>query len=433
MSGFKPYPEYKDSGVEWLGEVPANWDVLPLKYLAMICNGRDYKDVEQLDGPYPVLGSGGEFARASHYLYEGQSVLLGRKGTVDKPLFVQGRFWTVDTMFYTAVFGSTDPRFLFYCSLPIPFQYYSTNTALPSMTQEALGNHVLAAPDRVEQSLIARFLDHETAKIDALIAEQQRLIELLQEKRQAVISHDVTKGLNPDAPMKDSGVEWIGEVPEHWEVVRFKWRTKTASGGTPPAEPEGKYYGGEIPWLRSLDLNDDLITEHAITVTEDAIKETSCRIVPKDSVLVAMYGGDGTIGKNGLLTFDSAINQALCAFLPSDHISPSYLHKYIQYYRPYWMYGAESARKDPNIGQDRIGSHYLVIPPKFEQADLVRHIEQQEQKYDSLLSGSSQSIEILQERRSALISAAVTGKIDVRDWQPPERDSVELTADTEAA
>jgi len=288
-------------------------------------------------------------------------------------------------------------------------------------------------PPISEQSQIARFLDHETAKIDALIAEQQRLIELLQEKRQAVISHAVTKGLNPNAPMKDSGVEWIGEVPEHWEVVRFKWRTKTASGGTPPAEPEGKYYGGEIPWLRSLDLNDDLITEHAITVTEDAIKETSCRIVPKDSVLVAMYGGDGTIGKNGLLTFDSAINQALCAFLPSDHISPSYLHKYIQYYRPYWMYGAESARKDPNIGQDRIGSHYLVIPPKFEQADLVRHIEQQEQKYDSLLSGSSQSIEILQERRSALISAAVTGKIDVRDWQPPERDSVELTADTEAA
>jgi type I restriction enzyme S subunit len=213
-----------------------------------------------------------------------------------------------------------------------------------------LKNINVALPPTSEQIQIARFLDHETARIDALIAEQQRLIELLKEKRQAVISHAVTKGLDPTAPMKDSGVEWLGEVPAHWEVGKFKWFLRTASGGTPPSSDRNTYYDGNIPWLRSLDLNDDLVIDFEVSVTQKAIDETSCKMVPENSVLIAMYGGDGTIGKNGLLMFDSAINQALCAFLPSPDFEPKYLHRYIQFYRPHWMINAESSRKDPNIG-----------------------------------------------------------------------------------
>ncbi|MCE0734102.1 restriction endonuclease subunit S [Halomonas sp. G15] len=219
---FPRYPEYKDSGVEWLGEVPRHWDLPRLKHLARIRNGRDYKEVEVETGGYPVIGSGGEFSRANNYLYEGESVLLGRKGTIDKPLYINGPFWTVDTMFYTELSSRVNGRFLFYYATCFRFDQYSTNTALPSMAQEDLANIQLAAPEPDEQAYIAVFLDHETARIDALVEEQQRLIELLKEKRQAVISHAVTKGLDPDVPMKDSGVEWLGEVPAHWEIKRVK-------------------------------------------------------------------------------------------------------------------------------------------------------------------------------------------------------------------
>jgi len=207
--------------------------------------------------------------------------------------------------------------------------------------------------------------------------------------------------------------------PEHWEVSKIKWKLKTTSGGTPSTSRYEEYYEGEIPWIRTTDLNNSLLFETEIYVTQKAVTDTSCRVVPKSSVLIAMYGGDGTIGKHSLLMFDSAINQAVCALLPSNELRPKFLHDYIEFYRPFWMIGAESSRKDPNIGQDRIGDHFCLVPPISEQVEIENAISDLKRKYDSLQRESVKNIRILQERRSALISAAVTGKIDVRDWQPP--------------
>jgi len=189
--GLNPNAPMKDSGVEWLGEVPEHWDVVQFKKFVDIQNGSDHKQVEQVEG-YPVLGSGGVFAYASKFLYDGESVLLGRKGTIDKPLHIIGRFWTVDTMYWTRISLDVSGRFTFYSALNIPFDFYSTNTALPSMTKGALSSHRVTYPPLAEQTQIASFLDRETAKIDTLKAEQQRLIELLQERRSALISAAVT-------------------------------------------------------------------------------------------------------------------------------------------------------------------------------------------------------------------------------------------------
>ena len=218
---FKRYPAYKDSGVEWLGQVPEHWEIVQFKQFVDIQNGSDHKHVEQADG-YPVLGSGGVFTCASDFLYDGESVLLGRKGTIDKPLHITGRFWTVDTMYWTKINPAASGRFTYYSALTIPFDYYSTNTALPSMTKGALSSHSVARPPLPEQTQIAAFLDRETAKIDGLVAEQRRLMALLKEKRQTVISHAVTRGLDPDVPMKPSGIEWLGDVPAHWDVKPVK-------------------------------------------------------------------------------------------------------------------------------------------------------------------------------------------------------------------
>lgn len=218
----KKYDEYKDSGVEWIGEVPRHWEVVPLKRVISINNGSDYKHVQVEDGGYPVIGSGGQFAYASKYMYDGEVVLLGRKGTIDKPLYFKGKFWTVDTMFYGIPKKNANCKYLYYQAKNIPFERYATATALPSMTQTDLNNNSICLPPLSEQHSISTYLAKKCGEIDKVISVQQKRIALLQELKQSVITHAVTKGLDPNVEMKDSGVEWIGEVPKHWEVVPLK-------------------------------------------------------------------------------------------------------------------------------------------------------------------------------------------------------------------
>lgn len=153
---------------EVLPHAPEGWEVLQLKRLIAIQNGADHKLIEQEEG-FPVIGSGGIFAYASKFIYDGESVLLGRKGTIDKPLYVSGKFWTVDTMYWSKIRPGVQGKFVYYVALTIPFSYYSPNTALPSMTKGALDSHTVVCPPLPEQHTIAAFLDRETGKIDQMI------------------------------------------------------------------------------------------------------------------------------------------------------------------------------------------------------------------------------------------------------------------------
>ncbi len=448
---FPGYSAYKNSEVEWIGVVPHHWSMSRIKFDTTVkarvgWHGLKSDEFTE-EGPYLVTGSDfrgktidwvscyhcteDRYTQDPYIQLSDGDLLITKDGTIGKLMVVtnlpgpatlnSGVFVVRPKHDYVST------EFFYWLLQSAVFHDFiavrQTGSTINHLYQETFENLPYALPAAMEQTQIASFLDHETAKIDALIEQQQRLIELLKEKRQAVISHAVTKGLDPAVPMKDSGVEWIGEVPAHWKVTKFKWQLRTASGGTPPSVDRAAYYDGTIPWLRSLDLTDDLVTEFEVSVTSRAIAETSCKIVPKDSVLIAMYGGDGTIGKNGLLTFDSAINQAICAFLPSKTCSAEYLHRYVQFYRPYWMIGAESSRKDPNIGQDRIGDHFFVIPPLREQVDIVSFTIVELLKFSRLISEAELGVKLYYERRSALISAAVTGKIDVRYWKPPASES----------
>lgn len=191
--GLNPDFKMKDSGVAWLGLVPENWAVLQFRYMVSIQNGSDYKHIESEDGLYPVIGSGGEFKRATDYIYDGISVLLGRKGSIDKPLYIEGKFWVVDTMFYTIIKDIVIPKYVFNCAKIIPFDLLSTSTALPSMTQNDLKAVYFALPNSLkEQESITNYIDEQTSKIDVLTSEVQRAIDLLQERRTSLISAAVT-------------------------------------------------------------------------------------------------------------------------------------------------------------------------------------------------------------------------------------------------
>lgn len=195
--GLNPKAPMKNSGVEWIGEIPEHWEVKKLKYIGKIKNGMDYKHVEAESG-YPVIGSGGQFTFASKYIYDGEAVLLGRKGTIDKPLYINDKFWTVDTMFYCICKRLYSTKFIYYCAITIPFHYYSTATALPSMTQSDLNNHKFAMPSLSEQIEIIDYLETTIAKFDKVSQKYQTQIDRLKEYKNILINQAVTGKIKID-------------------------------------------------------------------------------------------------------------------------------------------------------------------------------------------------------------------------------------------
>ena len=457
MSKYQAYPEYKDSGIEWLGDIPEHWVVAELKRYSRVQGGYAFSSDSFVDSGIPVIRIGdikqdGTISLEScKYIQDEVStqykdfevrsgdLLMAMTGaTIGKAGWFKGS----QRALLNQRVGSfkcnksfLNYKFFWYVLNSLGYQEYIKITAFggaqPNISDTGMVSYQSAIPDLIEQEKIASFLNHETAKIDTLIDKQQQLIQLLKEKRQAVISHAVTKGLNPSAPMRDSGVEWLGKVPEHWSFPKVKWFFKTESGGTPNTSRYEEYYqDGDIPWIRSTDLNNNELFETPIAITSKAIRESACTVIPTNSVLIAMYGGAGTIGKHTLLKFESAINQAVCAILPTNKINPDFLHLYVEFYRPYWMVGAEGARKDPNINQETIRELVVSSPPYDEQVEIVKVIQQKIAVIDQTVSKCEKNIQLMQERRVALISAAVTGKIDVRHHasHPAGNDTSEVSA-----
>ncbi len=190
--GLTPGVPMKESGIPWIGQIPQHWEVKKLKRLATICNGQDYKHIFSESGTYPVYGSGGIFSHATEYLYTKTSVLLGRKGTVDKPLYVDTPFWTVDTMYYTKILDDVSPRLFYYLCMTIPFGYYQYGSAVPSMTQRDLNNNTLPVPPLAEQEAIAAYLDRKCGLIDQAIEKKASQVEKLAAYQKALIFEAVT-------------------------------------------------------------------------------------------------------------------------------------------------------------------------------------------------------------------------------------------------
>jgi type I restriction enzyme, S subunit len=395
--------------------VPGHWEVVQFKQFVDIQNGSDHKHVEQAEG-YPVLGSGGVFTYASEFLYDGESVLLGRKDTIDKPLHITGRFWTVDTMYWTKINPGVSGRFTYYSALTIPFDFYSTNTALPSMTKGALSGHRVAFPPLPEQTQIAAFLDRETAKIDALVAEQRRLMALLKEKRQAVISHAVTRGLNPDAPLKPSGIEWLGDVPEHWDVKKIKFVTANVKAGPFGSALTKDVYvsaGYRVYGQEQVIPNDFTLGDYFITPAK--YDELSQYSVSPGDILISCVG---TFGKIAIVPDNiepGIINPRLIRLRCSHDVMAEYLVEVMRSnvtFEQFSSFTRGGTMDVINIGT--LNEVYFALPPLAVQPELLSFIRREIAKFDTLTTEAQRAIDLLQERRTALISSAVTGQIDVR-------------------
>lgn len=403
----KQYDSYKDSGVEWIGKVPSHWEILPFKRAITINNGCDYKHVQVEEDGYPVIGSGGQFAWASQYMYDGEVVLLGRKGTIDKPLYYKGKFWTVDTMFYGIPKKNANCKYLLYQAKNIPFERYATATALPSMTQTDLNNNAICMPPLKEQAAIANYLDKKCSEIDNVISAQQKRIALLQELKQSVITHAVTKGLDPNVEMKDSGVEWIGNVPKHWEVAPIKRYVNIFTGNTPSTQEERYYNSEDINWFTPGDFYKNSLKESNKKISEISRKENACRIFPPKSVY--MVGIGGTIGKIATCEEEASANQQINIIVPNTNTDYKYLAYCMRCQKEEIILSANVVTL-PIINQDKTGYLSMPHPQKGEQYSIVDYLDKKCASIDSSISKAQHQVDLLQEYKQSLITEVVTGK-----------------------
>ena len=424
-SNFPAYPEYKDSGVEWLGEVPAHWEVVKLKRLCHMQSGEfiSPSDIED-EGTYPVYGGNGPRGFTSSYTHCGLYPVVGRQGALCGNVnYASGQFWASEHAVVVDPEAMVSSIWLGELLRAMDLNQYSVTAAQPGLAVDKIKNLYTPRPPLDEQEFIAAFLDHETARIDALVEEQQRLIALLKEKRQAVISHAVTKGLDPDVPMKDSGVEWLGEVPAHWLVGPLRWYA-TIQGGI----AKGKSYDAdtptvELPYLRVANVQDGYVDLSIVKTVTLAASEVERYRLQSGDVLMNEGGDNDKLGRgtvwHGEIS-DCLHQNHVFAIRPNPHLQPHWLSMFTasNSARSYFYLYSKQSTNLASVSSSNVMSCTLPLPPVEEQRQILDFLGQEIARIANLVGESEKAISLLQERRSALISAAVTGKIDVRGWKP---------------
>ena len=440
---FRRYPKYKDSGVEGLGEIPADWDISRLGFESWVRARLGWKGLkadEYVDEGFAFLSTPNIKGReidfeGVNYINEERyeespeiklrvgDVLLAKDGsTLGTVNVVRSlpRPATVNSSLAVITPGQrVDSVFLYYLFQSVymvdAIQRMKGGMGVPHLFQEDLNKFFLALPPYTEQSEVAHFLDREVTKIDSLVAAQQRLIALLKEKRQAVISHAVTKGLNPDAPMKPSGVEWLGEIPGHWQVKPVRAVAAVVRGASPRPAGDPRYFDGDaVPWVTVAEITKDesayLYTTETSLTFEGADQS---RLFPTGTVIYSNSGA--TLGVPKILRIEACANDGVVGFLELDHdVIPEFLYHFLASITDQIREKVKQGSGQPNLNTEIVKAIRFGHPPIDEQIAIVEYVCRTVGVFDALIAEAERAITLLDERRTALISAAVTGKIDVR-------------------
>lgn len=415
---FKPYESCRDSGVDGLGVIPSHWTTCHLKRVARLTYGEALPSERRDDlGEVEVFGSNGPVGRHNEANTGAPVIFVGRKGSNGALNWSDHAGFGIDTVYFIdARSSAAHLRWLYWALHTLRLDSLSQDTGVPGLARELAHATSMAVPSTAEQLAIAAFLDRETAKIDGLVEEQRRLIELLKEKRQAVISHTVTRGLCPNATMKHSGVEWLGEVPAHWSVKPLAKLCRPDTTITYGIIQAGPDIEGGIPYIRTSDMSGESLPLAGYLRTSAQIDAAYSRSkVQAGDLVIAIRA---TIGKPLVVPprLDGAnLTQGTARFSPG----PECLGEYVRYCLV--TRGAEGEFERLGKGAtfkeitlEMLRKFRIPCPPVAEQDAIVRAVARATQRVDDLVRSVARSIELLQERRSALISAAVTGKIDVR-------------------
>lgn len=428
MTKFQRYDSYKNSGVEWLREIPSHWEILKTKYvhknikflntnricdnvLSLTLRGVVNNNIDNPEGLVPKDYAAYQIFEKDDLVFkliDLENISTSRVGIVHEKGIMSSAYIRLKI-------GKTSiPKFAYYYYyfLYINNVYNNIGCGVRStLNPTDLLNIKFPLPPKDEQEKIASYLDEKIAKIDASISGKEKFIELLKEQKQIIINDAVTKGLNKNAKFKNSGVEWLGEIPSHWKNIKTTHIFNRIGSGTTPTSTNTKYYDGEINWLQTGDLADDIIYKTSKRITHKALKDFSTlKIYPKNSLVIAMYGA--TIGKVGILDIETTTNQACCVLSDTKQI--------LEKYAFYWFLASKNniislgyGGGQPNISQDLIKSLRITLPPKSEQEKIVEYIETKTAKIDKLVNLEQEYIKSLKEYKASLIDSIVTGKVRI--------------------
>lgn len=429
----KKYGEYKDSGFDWIGKIPAQWDNLRLRFVCELRNGytpsKDNSDYWE-DGTIPwyrmedIRDTGRKLQEAKQYiteeavkgggLFDAGSFILATTATIGEHALLivdslaNQQFTNLKIRKSLSNILSRD-YFFYYLFVIDDYCKATTKTStFPAVSMELLKNCHIVFPSFCEQTAIAAYLDTHCAKIDNLISIQQKRIALLQELKQSVITHAVTKGLNPNIEMKQSGVEWIGDVPKHWEVTKLKFKYHFQTGATPNTGKK-ENFEGELKWANISDLNGSVVYDTTKHINKKAASKCSMNISPKGSLMYSFKLSVGTVAFCGE---DMYTNEAIASFIPQKNDL-----KYLFYCAPIFI--IHNANRNiynaPLLNQELIKNALICLPSLTEQAAIASYLDRKCATIDTSISNAQHQIELLQEYKQSLITEVVTGKRKVTD------------------
>ena len=416
---FPRYPKYKDSGVEWLGQVPEHWASSRLRYICRCLDGQriPLNATQRADkqGSVPYWGANSIVDYVDEALFDEDLVLLGEDGapffepTRPVAFFSRGKVWPNNHVHVLRPVEAGTGRFLTHVLNATDYSRFIDGSTRDKLTQSAMNGIPVPWPPTEERSRIVQFLECETEKIDELVAEQQRLMGLLKEKRQAVISHAVTKGLNPHAPMKPSAIEWLGDIPAHWGICQsrrmFAVRSEPALESDQMLTASQKY---------GVLFQSDFVQLEGRRVVEVIMGKESLKHVEPDDFIISMRSFQGGIE---WCTLRGSTSFHYVMLRPIKNVHPPFFAHllksttYIQALRT----TTDLIRDGQELRYSNFTQVSLPVVPMQEQAEIAAFLDREVAKLDALTSAAQAAIDLLQERRTALISAAVTGQIDVRE------------------
>ncbi len=438
------YDSYKPSGIVWIGDIPFDWSVGKMKYILSNNDGGVWgKDVEnKTEGTYVIRSTeitidgvwdlkevvkriltDEEISKCK--LYEGDIVITKSSGSpqhIGKSVIVNKKIEDLNCCFSNFVqrirFKDNNPKLYHYILnsdiVRSQFKYLTTTTTgLGNLNGTSLNEVILPFIPLTEQQKILEFLDKKTEIIDRLISTKERKIELLKEQRTSIINQVITKGLDPNVKMKDSGIEWIGLVPDHWKVGKLYQYGILLSGSTPLRTISEYWDNGDIPWMSSGEINKRIIREIDGRITKLGNENSNTPLLPIHTIMIGLNGQGKTKGTVGILETETTCNQSLCGIICNKLVKPYFLFYYLdtQYYH---LRGLVGEGKREGISVSFLSLYPLIIPPIEEQQQIIEHLEKQTDEIDEMVSLEQKKIELLKEYRQSLISEVVTGKIDVR-------------------
>ena len=426
------------SSREWsFGPIPTGWRALPLKYLcsrSSLYGANVAAAVYENDGVRflrttdiqddGALNEGGVFVPAdivADYMLSEGDFLISRSGTVGRAYVYRpedGPCAYAGYLVRYALRDTASPQWLFYITKSPGFKQWLgasvIEATIGNVNGEKYANLLVPVPPLAQQHAIADYLDRETARLDALVAVKERVLGLLAEKRRALITRAVTRSLDPNVPLRDSGIPWLGEIPAHWKIVALRFLVDLSSGATPDTgKPE--YWDGEIPWVSPKDMKQNEITDTRDHVSELALSECTLRLIEPGAVLIVVRGmilahSFPTALNNKSVT----INQDMKALRCCPTLTPHYLRDFFHGFEEHTVSLADSsAHGTRKLDTAVLGRLEIPLPPLLEQQQIVTYIDEATSRLDALESATGTSMALLKERRAALIAAAVTGQIDL--------------------